>query len=343
VIDETALLQEMLAIPSPSGQEAEIAGYLRGRMAELGFRAYIDEVGNAVGEIGQGEREIVLLGHIDTVEGHIPVRQQGDLLYGRGAVDAKGPMATFILAAAQAQRQDLRVTVIGAVEEEAASSRGARNAVQRPRPEFAVIGEPSGWAGITLGYKGRMWVNYLLERSARHSAGPGRSVCEDASDFWQALRSYTESLNCDRRAFDTLDPSLRRINSSSDGLTERVEQLVSLRVPLAFDADNFRERVLQFAGEARCTFSNEDPAFRSDKSNPLVRAFLVSIREAGGEPRFKLKTGTSDMNVLGPAWGCPMVAYGPGDSSLDHTPDEHISLSEFRQAVAVLTNVLKGL
>lgn len=341
-MDEGQLLREMLGIYSPSGQEAELASYLRDRMAAAGMRAHVDDAGNAVGEVGEGSREIVLLGHIDTVEGFIPVRQDGDLLFGRGAVDAKGPMATFISAAAKARTRDLRVVLVGAVEEEAASSRGARFVAPR-RPDFAIIGEPSGWAGITLGYKGRLWITYTIDKAARHSAGPGVGACEDAVDFWNNVRSMAERFNRDRRAFDTLDPSLRRINSSADGFAEHVEQLLSLRVPVGFDVEAFKGAVAACAGEANLTFSNEDAPFRAEKNNPLVRGFLSAVRAAGGEPRFKLKTGTSDMNVVGPAWGCPIVAYGPGDSSLDHTPNEHISLSEFRRAIDVLVRVLEAL
>jgi LysW-gamma-L-lysine carboxypeptidase len=46
------------------------------------------------------------------------------------------------------------------------------------------------------------------------------------------------------------------------------------------------------------------------------------------------------MNVLAPHWRCPVVAYGPGDSALDHTPHEHISLQEYLGAIDVLTRVL---
>ena len=49
------------------------------------------------------------------------------------------------------------------------------------------------------------------------------------------------------------------------------------------------------------------------------------------------------MNVVGPAWNCPIVAYGPGDSSLDHTPNEHLDLAEYRQAIAILTRVLRSI
>ena len=49
------------------------------------------------------------------------------------------------------------------------------------------------------------------------------------------------------------------------------------------------------------------------------------------------------MNVVGPAWHCPIVAYGPGDSSLDHTPNEHLDLAEYRQAIAILTRVLRSI
>jgi LysW-gamma-L-lysine carboxypeptidase len=49
------------------------------------------------------------------------------------------------------------------------------------------------------------------------------------------------------------------------------------------------------------------------------------------------------MNVVGPAWKCPIVAYGPGDSALDHTPDEHIEIGEFLKGVSVLVNALEHL
>ena len=63
---------------SPSGQERAAVEWLVMRMKSLGFdQAYIDDVGNAVGVMGQGPRQVVLLGHIDTVPGEISVRRDG--------------------------------------------------------------------------------------------------------------------------------------------------------------------------------------------------------------------------------------------------------------------------
>ena len=61
------------------------------------------------------------------------------------------------------------------------------------------------------------------------------------------------------------------------------------------------------------------------------------------QPGFVLKTGTSDMNVVAPVWRCPIVAYGPGDSALDHTPHEHLSLDEYWRAITVLEAALRSL
>jgi LysW-gamma-L-lysine carboxypeptidase len=62
----------------------------------------------------------------------------------------------------------------------------------------------------------------------------------------------------------------------------------------------------------------------------------------GQRAAFTVKTGTSDMNV-GPVWQCPIVAYGPGDSTLDHTPNEQLDLDEYHRAIEVLTAVLRDL
>ena len=157
------LVRGLVAIPSLSRHEAAAASWLVDQMRAAGYdRSFVDEAGNAVGEFGasSASRTIVLLGHIDTVAGNIPVRieaaqgSDGDLLFGRGSVDAKGPLATFVAGAARfgstaANAADLRIVVVGAVEEESATSKGARFIAARfdgdtdQIPDACIIGEPS--------------------------------------------------------------------------------------------------------------------------------------------------------------------------------------------------------
>src|SRR5436309_15466523 len=92
-MNDVDLVRGLVAIASVSRQEGDAIEWLVARMAERGFRASVDDAGNAVGEIGDGPFHVVLLGHIDTVPGEIPVRVEGDELVGRGAVGAKGPLA----------------------------------------------------------------------------------------------------------------------------------------------------------------------------------------------------------------------------------------------------------
>ena len=349
--DEVELLRGLLERYSPSERERPAVEYLVAEMARRGFRSYIDEAGNAVGVIGSGDKEIMLLGHIDTVPGQIVVRQEGDTLYGRGAVDAKGPLCAFVSAAARAVNQmreraigvaGLRIIVVGAVEEESASSRGARRLLTQHAPDCVVIGEPSGWDRITLGYKGRLLMDCLLRREVSHTAGQEPSVCEELVDYWNRLKQYVNECNRDKQhIFDAIDPSLRRIASDHDGLNEQIEATIAFRLPLGVAHDALKRKLLSLAPAGMVvTFYAEEIAFRADKDNRLSRALRMAIRECGGKPAFKVKTGTSDMNVVGPVWRCPIVAYGPGDSSLDHTPNEHIELQEYRQAIAVLTKAL---
>ena len=229
------LLHGLVAIPSLSHHEVAASTWLVEQMRSLGYdRAYMDGAGNAVGEIGpvSAAQTIVLLGHIDTVPGAIPVRIEetaaGPVLYGRGSVDAKGPLATFVVAAASvgsawAHEHGMRLVVVGAVEEEAASSKGARfvrdrfDGVEEPLPALCIIGEPSGWTRVTLGYKGRLLVEMEAAQPMAHTAGPDPGVATVAVDFWNWLREYAALFNDGRdKAFDQLLPSLRRLSSFTD-------------------------------------------------------------------------------------------------------------------------------
>jgi LysW-gamma-L-lysine carboxypeptidase len=351
VADGVEMLRNLVAIESLSGQEGEAAAYLAGWMAEHGFAASVDEAGNAIGVLDGGPdaggqvQEIVLLGHIDTVPGRLPVRIEDGKLFGRGSVDAKGPLAAFAVAGAEAGPQPgWRVIVAGAVEEEAASSKGARYLAARHSPALAIIGEPSGWQRLTLGYKGRLLAELTVRQAMSHRSGQTASACEVAVSFWNRLVGQLSELNAERsRAWDQVLPTLRSFCSNDDGLFETAQLQLGFRLPLDIGPQQLAALLTPLAGDASIAFRGEETAYQAEKDTPLVRGFLKAVREEGGRPGFVLKTGTSDMNVVGPVWRCPILAYGPGDSSLDHTPDEHIELDEWHQGVAVLSRVLCSL
>ncbi len=191
---EHKTLIELVEYYSPSGEEAGAVTWLVEHMQALGFtRAFTDETGNAVGVMGSGDNQIMLLGHIDTVPGEIPVRithlhqkvgPDVKALYGRGSVDAKGPLAAFVDAVAAVGVVDgTQFVVIGAIDEERESV-GARGIVNHYRPNFVIIGEPSQWNRVTLGYKGTAWADVMVRRSMAHTAAQAQSAPEAAVDFW---------------------------------------------------------------------------------------------------------------------------------------------------------------
>jgi LysW-gamma-L-lysine carboxypeptidase len=337
------LLEEMLAIPSVSTQERELGQWLVSRLRSIGFAARRDEVGNVVAFWGSGPREVLLLGHMDTVPGFIPVRREGNRLFGRGAVDAKGPLAAAITAVTQQPAgAAYRFTIIGAVEEEG-SSRGARHLMSRRPPDQLVILEPSGWDAVTLGYKGSLKVRYRLAQPMGHGAGPNGSAADRAVAFVRRVQDHAAERGGGVGSFERLDARILRFHADHDGFRDTAAMTVGFRLPLNFDVPSLQQELEKWAEGAELRFEYADAAVRAEKNTPVVRAFLKGIRDAGGTPRFKMKTGTSDMNILAPVWGCPTLAYGPGDSSLDHTPNEAIDLEDFARGVNVLAAALSHL
>jgi LysW-gamma-L-lysine carboxypeptidase len=91
------------------------------------------------------------------------------------------------------------------------------------------------------------------------------------------------------------------------------------------------------------SFEGHEAAHASDRNDAVARALSGAIRAEGGVPKPKLKTGTSDMNVVSPVWRCPIAAYGPGDSMLDHTPRERLEIAEYLRSIRVLARALSTL
>ncbi|WP_424951219.1 [LysW]-lysine hydrolase [Deinococcus sp.] len=342
------LLTRAISIPSVSGQEGEVAGYLTDWMSARGFSAHIDAAGNAVGERGGGPHTVLLLGHIDTVPGEIAVRVDAEgVLHGRGSVDAKGSFCTFVAAVAGLGHETLRLArfvCVGATEEEVPSSRGAHFAAGQYHPDAVLIGEPSGWEGLTLGYKGRLVLHAEVTKPNFHTAGEGHSAGDDLTEAWFRVRAWAQERS-GAGIFGAVQATVQELESGSEGgLTQTARGVFGLRLPPEVTPDQARAELGErLSGLATLDFRGDEVAVRHPKDSSLARALRLAIREAGGTPVFKLKTGTSDMNVVAPHWPVPTLAYGPGDSRLDHTPEERLSLAEYDRAVAVLRDALTRL
>ncbi len=349
---------------SPSGHERGAVEWLVARMKALGFDdAFVDEAGNAVGVMGKGTKQVVLLGHIDTVPGEIKVtltpnpspEGRGELLYGRGSVDAKGPLASFVDAVAKVGVKDgWQFVVIGAIEEER-NSEGARFVATKYKPDFAIIGEPNQWDRIALGYKGSAWANVTVKRGQAHTASGEETAAEAAVGVWLKIKAYVDSFNADKpKVFDQLLLTLRGMDSDSNDFEQWARLKIGVRLPVEVSPEDWYVKLNEIINdshtlrEGNCHLSVEPvgfaiPAWGCEKNTQLVRGFLSGIRSQGGEPRFVYKTGTADLNIVAPVWKCPAVVYGPGDSTLDHTPNEHINLDDYQKAVSVLNAALEKL
>ncbi len=348
--DEAAIagLVRLVEIRSHSGEERE-ASLAFVRIAQsLGFQCEIDEAGNAIarrGEVGEGPH-VVMLGHIDTVAGEIPVRVEDGVLHGRGSVDAKGPLMAHLFAGARAElAPGACVEVIAAVGEEAAGSPGARYLMHQRRPDACFIGEPSHWEGVTLGYKGRLLIEATCEREVAHTASKEETPSDTVVRFWQRFGERCRELEPGTSPFECVQTTIREMSSGDDGIMARARLEGGMRLPVGVTPGAIERVGQEVAAEVgvEVAFDGPEVAHRSERSDAVGRALSVGIRALGGRPQPKVKTGTSDMNVVAPLWECPIAAYGPGDSSLDHTPWERLELEEYLRAIGVLRVAVESL
>jgi LysW-gamma-L-lysine carboxypeptidase len=340
-MDDVEVLRALVEAYSPSGAEREAVDRFLELARDLGLSVESDAAGNGIARIGTGPPAILFLGHIDTVEGKLPVRVTEDRLYGRGACDAKGPLAAALIAASH-HRGSGRITIVAAVGEER-DSRGARHLLtQFSRPDFLIVGEPSGWDGATIGYKGNLSLVLRIHGTRSHLSSPDATTVEEGLTLIDQLRRYLEG----RRASTSFaSPSLKihSINSVLRGGTDEVEIAVNVRLPPGLPAEDVLTFIEGAEPKVRCEVIDRSQAVEVDPKNEVVRALCAGIRDLGARPTLVRKSGTSDLNVVEPVWSCPAAAYGPGDSHLDHTDAEHILVEDFRRAVKVLETAFSRL
>jgi LysW-gamma-L-lysine carboxypeptidase len=347
-------LTNLLGIYSPSGKEEDIANFLAVEMKRMGLDVGKDDIGNVIGVIGEGDPVILLCGHMDTVAGHLPLRIEEGKIYARGAVDAKGPLAAMIMAAVAAGKEPgfKGKILIASVVEEEATSRGVKHLItQGIKADYAIFAEPSGVENITIGYKGQIQLKIVCKTQTGHASTPWlyANALEKAYEVWEQIKNEYPypSLEQPESPFSAVTACLVRVvgGRATSVVPFEAEMNLDVRVPIQFSTTEVSEQIEKLIAKyqtanpkvtVKASVLDTVEPFEVNKASPLVHVLSSSVRKVLGKPATLLrKTGTGDMNILGKAMNLPIVTYGPGDSHLDHTLDEHIDIGEYLSAIAV--------
>jgi acetylornithine deacetylase len=325
------LTKTLVNIPSPTGFEGEIADFLASYLKSQGFDLQEQEVEgrrrNILASAGSAPR-VVLCTHMDTVPRHFSASEDDRYIYGRGACDAKGIMASMIWAAQELKKEGPAEIGLLFVVGEETDSIGAKKANSLDlRPDFIIIGEPTE-NKLGTGHKGIVTFIITAKGKAAHSAFPhlGESAIEKLLDALQKIRSL------DLGQDPVMGKSLLNIGTIKGGVAANVvadeaSAEISIRTVL------LSEQIL-----------NKIRAAANHKIKVEIKVLAQSdpqrLFTVPGLEQVFLPYGTDIPHLK--SFGRPLLV-GPGSALVAHTEEEKVEKGQLVEAVKIYKNLIQGL
>lgn len=365
-----SFLRDVLRIPSLPGEEGDVARRLERELGSLGFdRVEVDDAGNVLGKL-DGRREapsLLLVTHLDVVDAgdptawdHPPFGGEVDegRIWGRGAVDIKGPLAAQVHGAARvaADGGPPGDVWVAAVVGEEVGGLGARHLVGRLGADLVLVGEPSS-NELRRGHRGRAEIEVRFGGISAHASAPERAV-----NPLYALARFLDRLpglelpEHEELGRATVAPTLVGTDQRSANVIPGAASLtLDCRLVPGHSAEDVRARVEAVARDAadeagsvgveipsrtrrswtgyEADFPADNPAFVLPLDHPaLVSAADVLEGPLGRRPPVGVWGFATDGGHFSRA-GHTVVGFGPGEESLAHTVRESLAVSELEEAV----------
>jgi putative selenium metabolism hydrolase len=363
-----SFLQDMVRIPSPSSQEGAVAERLAAEMRAVGFdEVWTDRIGNVVGRIGPGNGPRLFYdGHMDTVGMGDPTAWTHDpfgaaiengVLYGCGAADMKGSLASLVYGAKALIDSGVRLAgdlvVVGVVQEEPCEGHAMRVLVEEEglSPHWVVLAEPTRLQ-VSRGQRGRLEMQVTVRGRSSHASAPDRG---DNAIYGAARLIFSLELLADMLPEDPFlgkgTLAVTRIENTGgsnnvipDSCTFVVDRrltlgetearaLAEVQGLIARECKRAEVRLAEFDYTSYTGYAlrgvEHYPAWVLPESHSLVQAAARTIRAVVGERPVigKWDFSTDGTYTMGIA-GIPTIGLGPGEEAQAHTADEHIRLAD---------------
>jgi acetylornithine deacetylase len=325
------LTKTLIDIPSVSENEMEVGFFLRDYLQNLGWSVELQPVSknqsNVIACLNETPR-IFFSTHMDTVPPFIEASEDDEKIYGRGACDAKGIIASQIFAAEELRKQNVRdIGLLFTVDEEQGSS-GARAANKHAitaKCEYMINGEPTD-NDLAIGSKGSLRLFVKTTGKAAHSAYPemGESAIEKLLDILTDVRKI-EFPNDEFFGETTCNIGLLGGGLKTNVIPPNAE--AGLHIRLTTDDKpilEILEKVVAGRGEIEIM----------SVAQPVKMLAVEGFRQ-------KVVRFTTDIPHLS-NWGTPLL-LGAGSILVAHTKDEFVLKKDLETAVGLYVNLVKKL
>jgi len=363
------------AVETPSHERVDdIRSLLVDTLEDAGEYPEIDDLGNVVVSRGDTDGTHILLNtHIDTVPPHLPYERRteppgpdetvdgtggdgdGDIVCGRGACDAKGPLAALLDAFLTVSPDDGRVTLAISTDEETTQTGGAHLADTIDADGY-IVGEPTG-LDVCTAARGQFEGTVTIRGESAHAADPGsgHNAIRAAAPVLQAMESYDDKKGPGEHetlGYPILTPSMVEGGEATNQVPAKCtitfdRRSVPPETSESFCADlqaHLEQWLPESMGLTVALIRPDTPfpeAFATDTDAELVR----TLQEAsgGGVRQFGAATEASYFASNGPT-----VVFGPGDLSdemgaVAHSKREYVRLSEVRTAARAVRETVERL
>jgi acetylornithine deacetylase len=327
------LTRQLIDIPSVTPEEEQVGDYLFERVSRMcaKFDGAAEKIPVEPGRnnvfAAFGEPHVTLSTHMDTVPPFFGSREDDEFIWGRGACDTKGIIASMITAAERLLENRVRNFALLFVVGEERNSAGAQHAAENPRgSKYIINGEPTS-NKLALGSKGALRYEVVATGKMAHSAYPelGESAIEKLLDALNEIRKVSLPVN------ETLGPSTLNIGTIRGGRAPNVipdEARAEIFVRLVDDSKPVREALERAVGDkAQLNFVLEIPAVRMKAVEGLETTIVAY---------------TTDIPAFGGKWGQPLL-LGPGTIHVAHTLEERVPKSELLEAVELYQKLVRQL
>ena len=274
-----------------------------------------------------GDPMVTLSTHMDTVPPFFPSMEDEEFVWGRGACDAKGIVASMIAAAEEVLSAGTKNFGLLFVVGEERDSAGALAAAKHSRgSRYLINGEPTE-NKVALGAKGALRYEITARGRLAHSAYPelGHSAIETLLDVLQAIRAIKLPED------ELLGPSTLNVGTITGGRAPNVIAdfaQAEIMFRLVGSASPIREAVAEaVAGRAETREVFSTPAQRLEPF-PKLATTVVSF--------------ATDIPSFGGVWGKPFL-IGPGSIHVAHTAEERISKQQLTEAVEIYARMVTRL